>query len=165
MKFGNPEGATPIDADEERDLLPGHITIQRELNEWESQNIQKATVWGLSRKRGNLLTPGFVRDLHRRMFDETWAWAGEFRRSDKNIGVAWEQVPMEIRKLMDDARYWLAGSTFSVEEAAVRVHYRMVSIHPFANGNGRHARLFADILLFTHDLPRIEWDEMTMIRV
>jgi len=162
MKFVYPEGATPIDADEERALLPDHITVQRELNAWESQNIQKAAVWGLSRKRSNLLTLEFVRDLHRRMFDATWAWAGEFRRSDKNLGVAWEQVPVEVRNLMGDARYWLGESTFGVEEAAIRVHYRMVSIHPFVNGNGRHARLFADILLFNHDLPRIDWGEKSL---
>ena len=81
MMFAYPEGATPIDADEERVLIPDHITVQRELNEWESQNIQKAAVWGLSRKRSNLLTLKFVRDLHSRMFGETWAWAGEFRQS------------------------------------------------------------------------------------
>jgi Fic-DOC domain mobile mystery protein B len=157
MKFIDPEGATPIDADETAALIPGHITTQRELHEWESQNIQKATIWGLSRKRKDILTIDFIRELHRRMFDETWDWAGTFRRSDKNIGIAWELVPVETYKLLEDARYWLSESTFNLEETAVRLHHRMVKVHPFVNGNGRHARLLADILLFNHDRPRIDW--------
>jgi Fic-DOC domain mobile mystery protein B len=162
MKFVCPEEATPIDADDASALIPGHITTQRELNEWENQNIKKATVWGVSRKRSDLLSLSYVKELHRRMFDETWAWAGRFRQTDKNIGVAWEQVPVEVRKLMDDAQLWLRESTFSIGESAIRLHYRMVGIHPFPNGNGRHARLFADILLFNHDLPRIDWGKESL---
>lgn len=157
MRFTYPEGATPIDGDEEHGLIPDHITTQRELNEWESQNIQKAALWGLLRKRSDLLTLGFVKELHRRMFDETWEWAGKFRQTDKNVGVAWEQVPVETLKLLKDAEYWLARSTYRVEESAVRLHYRMVVIHPFINGNGRHARLFADVMLYNNELPRIDW--------
>lgn len=157
MKFVYPEGATPIKEDDAGALIPNHITTQRELNEWESHNIQKATSWGLSRKRSEVLSVDFVKELHRRMFDETWTWAGKFRQSNKNIGVAWEQVSIETRKLMDDAKCWLSESTFRIEESAVRLHYRIVAIHPFVNGNGRHARLIADILLFNHDLPQIDW--------
>jgi len=162
MKFVYPEGATPIDGDEAYALIPSHITTQRELNEWESQNIQKATIWGLSRKRSDLLSLGFVKELHNRMFNETWAWAGKFRQTDKNIGVAWEQVPVEILKLVHDVEHWLTESVFSVEESAIRLHFRMVSIHPFPNGNGRHARLLADILLYNHDLPRIDWGKESL---
>lgn len=157
MKLIYPEGATPIDPDEANGLIPDHITLQRELNEWESQNIQKAVAWGFSRKRSHVLTVEFVKDLHRRMFDETWNWAGVFRRSDKNIGVPWTHVPEETRKLLDDAKYGLTESVYGVAEAAVRLHYRLVSIHLFPNGNGRHARLLADIVLYNHDLPRIDW--------
>ena len=157
MKFTYPEGATPIDQDEAAGLIPDHITVQRELNEWESQNIRKAMSWSLSRKRHDVLTLDYVKELHRRMFDETWTWAGTFRKSDKNIGVAWEQVAVEIHKLLDDARYWLEEKVYSLPETAVRLHYRMVAIHPFINGNGRHARLFADVFLYNHDYPRIDW--------
>ncbi len=157
MKLSNQEGATPINEDEAAELIPDHITTQRELNEWESQNIQLAVNWGLSRKRSAILTVDFIKELHRKMFDETWTWAGQFRRSDKNIGVAWEQIPVEIHKLLDDTGYWLNESVFHVRETAIRLHHRVVAVHPFVNGNGRHARLLADILLFNHDLPRIDW--------
>ena len=157
MKFIYPEGATPIDEDEAVALIPGHITTQRELNEWESRNIQNAMLWGFSRKRSEILSLDFVRKLHHRMFNETWRWAGKFRRSDKNIGTDWEQIPEETYKLMDDAGYWIEESTYSIREVAIRLHYRLVLIHPFVNGNGRHARLFADVVLFNHDLSRINW--------
>jgi Fic-DOC domain mobile mystery protein B len=157
MRFVYPEGATPVDPDEAQALIPGHITIQSELNEWESQNIQKAVTWGLSRKRTGDLTAEFVRELHRRMFDQTWEWAGAYRRSDKNIGVPWEQVAVGVHKLLRDADVWLRESVYSVQESAIRLHHRVVAIHPFVNGNGRHARLLADVLLYNRDLPRIEW--------
>ena len=147
----------PIDLDEAQALIPGHITVQSELNEWESQNIQKAVTWSLSRKRSDVLAAEFVRELHRRMFDQTWAWAGAYRRSHKNIGVPWEQVSVEVHKLLRDADVWLTQSVYSVQESAIRLHHRMVVIHPFVNGNGRHARLLADVLLYNHDLPRIKW--------
>ena len=157
MRFVYSEGATPIDPDEAQALIPGHITTQSELNEWESQNIQKAVTWSLSRKRTGVLTATFVNVLHRRMFDQTWEWAGAYRRSDKNIGVPWEQVAVEVHKLLGDAGFWLAESVYSVQESAIRLHHRMVVIHPFVNGNGRHARLLADVLLYNRDLPRIKW--------
>lgn len=157
MKFVYPEGATPIDPDEAQALIPAHITIQRELNEWESQNIQRAVTWAISRKRTDILTAGFVVELHKRMFDQTWEWAGTYRRSNKNIGVPWEQVTVEVHKLLGDAGHWLASSEWSVQELAIRLHHRVVVTHPFVNGNGRHARLLADILLHNHDLPSISW--------
>ncbi len=157
MSFVYPKGATPIDPDEAQALIPDHITTQSELNEWESQNIQKAVTWSLSRKRTGVLTAGFVNELHRRMFDQTWEWAGAYRRSDKNIGVPWEQVAVEVHKLLGDAGFWLAEAVYSVQESAIRLHHRMAVIHPFVNGNGRHARLLADVLLYNCDLPRIKW--------
>ncbi len=157
MRFDYPEGATPIDENEAAGLIPGHITTQPELNEWENQNILHAEQWGFSRRRRDILSLGFVQELHRRMFDETWQWAGQFRRSDKNIGVAWEQISVEVRKLLDDVRFWLEASTYSIQESAVRLHHRLVWIHPFVNGNGRHARLYADLVLYNHGLPRIDW--------
>jgi Fic-DOC domain mobile mystery protein B len=152
-----PDGATPLNPDEAEGLIPAHITSRRELNEWEGRNIQRAMVWALTRKRTSILNTRFTQELHRRMFDETWTWAGQFRRSDKNIGVAWEQILVQLHRLLEDVGYWIRNSTWSPPESAVRLHHRMVQIHPFVNGNGRHARLMADVLLFNHDLPRIEW--------
>ena len=159
MKFVYPEGATPIHEDEAEALIPAHVTTRSELNEWESQNIQKAVTWGLSRKRRDVLTDSFVRELHKQMFDQTWDWAGTYRRINKNLGVPWEHVAVEVHKLLKDTDFWLAQSTWSVRESAIRLHHRIVTTHPFVNGNGRHARLLADVLLYNHDLPRIQWGD------
>ena len=78
---------------------------------------------------------------------ETWSWAGTFRRSDKNIGPAWHTVPVQLRHLLDDVRYQMEHNSFSRDELVARFHHRLVLIHPFPNGNGRHARLMADLLI------------------
>lgn len=157
MEFILIDGATPLDEDEVAGLIPDHISTQGELNAWESQNIEKAYSWGLSGKKSNILTIEYCKNLHLRMFDTTWKWAGKFRQSDKNIGCAWFDIPTEIMKLLDDTKLWVNDSVYRLQEIAIRFHYRMVTIHPFSNGNGRHARLYADILLFNFDIPHIEW--------
>lgn len=143
-----PEGATPLDADEDEGLIPPHITTRGELNAWEQANIIGAQEW-LRRRRStsSVIDMGFLRELHRRMFMDTWEWAGKFRKTMKNIGVAPELVPERTQNLLDDVRYWLDHETYPVDEIAARFHHLLVSIHPFPNGNGRHARLMADALL------------------
>lgn len=140
-------GATPLDPDEAEGLIPKHIRTQQELNEWEQANVLKAARWTARALRGDILSEAFVCELHRRMFDGTWKWAGIFRRSNKNIGVDRSQISVRLRELLDDVRYWLAHETYPLDEVAARFHHRLVSIHPFANGNGRHARLVTDVLL------------------
>jgi Fic-DOC domain mobile mystery protein B len=147
VKFSYPYGATPVDASEAEDLLPAHITTQRELNEWEALNILQALNWAVRKKSANVLDTAFIRTLHRKMFDQTWAWAGKFRTSNKNIGVEWPRIPEETLKLCDDATVWIRDRVFAPDEIAVRFHHRLVWIHPFPNGNGRHARLMADLLI------------------
>jgi Fic-DOC domain mobile mystery protein B len=85
--------------------------------------------------------------VHRRMFDATWHWAGDFRRSDKNIGCTWTEVPVRLYQLTGDVRAQLEYNAYPPAEIAARYHHRLVSIHPFPNGNGRHARFMADLLL------------------
>jgi len=142
-----PEGTTPLDPTEAEGLVPSHITTRAELNVWENQNILAAMKWLESRRPGNELTDRFIRDLHRRMFDETWEWAGTYRRSDKNIGVHWPEIPVVVRDLCGDGRYWLDNTVYPPRQAVARVHHRLVAIHCFPDGNGRHARLHADALL------------------
>ena len=140
--------ATPLDPDEAAALLPRHIATQGQLNEWEQANILAAVKWAAdARTKIDPLTDVFVRELHRRMFDRTWQWAGQYRHSDKNIGIEWAQVPVRVRDLIADTRYWIDHDTYPSVEAAVRLHHRLVAIHPFPNGNGRHARLVADLVL------------------
>ena len=143
------EGQTPIDEDEKDGLLIKTITTRAELNEFEQLGVEKAVEWSRRRKFNvdQILSEEFVKDLHRVMFDEIWKWAGEFRRTNKNLGVDKNEIRIELRKLLDDSRYWAANNVFGPDETAVRFSHRIVSIHPFANGNGRHSRLIADILI------------------
>jgi len=142
-------GQTPLDEDEKDGLLIPTITNRRELDEFEQLGVEKANEWLLSRKFSvnKILTENFVKDLHKRMFKDIWKWAGEFRKSNKNIGVDKFIIGMELKNLLDDCNYWIENKVFSEDEIAVRLSHRMVLIHPFANGNGRHSRLMADILI------------------
>lgn len=164
LEFANPEGATPLDPDEAEDLVPEHITTMAQLNEWEQTNILQAEQWLFSRKRRDLLTEPFVRALHRRMFDVTWTWAGRYRLTAKNIGIPASQIPLAVRDTCDDVTYWVTGRVYDLDEIAVRLHHRLVLIHPFSNGNGRHTRLMADALLFQHGAPRFSWGSTDLQR-
>jgi len=155
MKFSYPEGATPLEYDELADLIPQHITAQDQLNAWEQKNILFADQW--ARKQENIVSVDFMVQLHKHMFNQTWKWAGKFRRSMKNIGIDWHYIPIELKKLCDDAVYQLKYDTFSIDEIAVRIHHRLVWIHPFPNGNGRHGRLVADILVMKYGRHRFSW--------
>lgn len=142
-------GQTPIDDDEKEGLLIPTITMRSELDEFEQQNIENAVQWTLSRSFDALeiLTEDFVRRLHRRMFSDVWRWAGEFRRTNKNIGVDKFQIGIELRNLLDDCSFWIGHETYPSDEIAVRFSHRLVLIHCFPNGNGRHSRLIADVLI------------------
>lgn len=156
MTDGVPDGATPIEPDEADDLLPSHIRTREELNVWEQENVLRATAWA-RRARTPALDELTIRKLHRRMFDRTWAWAGRYRTSNKNIGVDWHRVQSEIRKLVDDGGFWLENGTYPIDEAALRLHHRLVLVHPFPDGNGRHARLWCDMLLEQNGRPVFTW--------
>lgn len=153
MTDEHPDGATPIDPDEADDLLASHVRTRQELNLWEQENILQAAAWA-RRARKPALDDSTV---HRRMFDRTWTWAGRYRTSDKNLGVDWRLVPSEVRKLVDDGRFWLENGTYSIDEAALRLHHRLVLIHPFPDENGRHARLWCDMLLEQNGRPVFTW--------
>ncbi len=143
------DGQTPIDEDEKEGLLIPTITTRGELDEFEQLGVEKAIEWTRKRKFGfqQILTEEFVRELHKKMFDDIWKWAGQFRTSNKNLGVDKNQIRTEIKKLLDDCRYWIDHKVFDEDKIAVRFSHRIVTIHPFSNGNGRHSRLIADILV------------------
>ena len=163
MKFEYAQGVTPIDPDEMAGLIPTHITTQGELNEWEQTNILQGLKWALRQKRRELLDEGFVRDLHQHMLGQTWKWAGQFRKSDKNIGVDWLQVPTQLRNLLEDVKAQIEYHTYDADEIALRFHHRLVWIHPFANGNGRHARLMADLLIGRLGQPAFSWGGQSLV--
>jgi len=124
-----------------------HVTTRGELDELEQANIESGLLWLGRQRRKDVLTDDFALTLHRRLFGEVWNWAGTFRKTEKNIGVDPLEISVQLRTLMDDAKYWAEHSTYDPVEAAVRLHHRMVFIHPFPNGNGRHARIMADTML------------------
>ena len=146
MEFHYAPGATPLDPDEAAGLVPTHITTQGDLNAWEQINIVQGDRWASRQKKRDLLDEGFIRDLHRQMFDKTWQWAGTFRKTNKNIGVDSTQVAVKLRNLLDNTKYQIENHVFDADETAVRFHHQLVWIHAFPNGNGRHARLMADLL-------------------
>ena len=142
-----PEHATPLDRNETEGLLLTHITSRSELDRWEQDNINEALAWLEKHPPKNILSESFMKRLHKKMFGNVWKWAGTFRRTDKNIGVPWYLISVELKKLCDDVAYWLENQIFPEDETAARFHHRLVSVHLFPNGNGRHARLMTDILL------------------
>jgi Fic-DOC domain mobile mystery protein B len=143
------DGQTPLDDDEKDGLkIPG-ITTRGELDEFEQIGVENA-IASLSKQKISLeiiLTERFITDLHIKMFGSLWRWAGEFRKTNKNIGVDKYYIGIEIKNLLEDCQFWINHKTFSEDEIAVRVSHRLVWIHPFANGNGRHSRLYADVLI------------------
>ena len=143
------DGQTPLDEEEKDCLLIPSIATRGELDEFEQQNIEQAIQWALGRsfKPKVIFTEEFIRTVHKRMYADVWAWAGEFRKTNKSIGIDKWQIPTELKYLLDDARYWHENNIYSPEEIAVRFKYRIVSIHCFQNGNGRHSRLMADIII------------------
>lgn len=161
IKLDYPPGATPLDGDELASLIPGHIATQSELNEWEQLNIVQGENW-VRKQRKAILNEAFLRQLHKQMFGETWRWAGEFRKSDKNIGVDWFNICVELKKLLDDTHYQIEHASYPPDEIAVRFHHRLVAIHPFSNGNGRHARLMADLLAERLGQPRFTWGSRSL---
>ena len=158
-------GQTPLDPDEVAGLKPRHIATQGELDEWEAQNILKASRWVARQKKLDVLNDHFCRELHVKMFEDTWKWAGTFRKSDKNIGCDWTQIAVNLRQLLDNVAYWLEHNVFPPEEIAVRFHHRLVWLHAFPNGNGRHARLMTDCLLRQCGLAPFSWGRGNLVIV
>ena len=164
MNFDYPEGATPLDPDETRGLLLSHITNRSELDRWEQENISEAELWAFSRAPNDILTVDFIKRMHKRMFGHVWRWAGEKRTSGKNIGVEVWQIDPDLSNLCADVAVWMEHGAYPPDEIAVRFHQRLTAIHPFPNGNGRHARLMTDILL-VHLLgqPRFTWGSGNLV--
>jgi Fic-DOC domain mobile mystery protein B len=143
------DGQTPLEDEEKEGLLIKSITNHGELNEFEQQNIEDAIQWTMQRsfKKEQILGEQFIKALHKRMYGHVWAWAGEFRKTNKNIGIDCWQISVELRKLLKDTLYWTDNKSYAPEEIAVKFKHRLVSIHCFPNGNGRHSRLMADIII------------------
>ena len=164
MEFNYP-GATSLDPNEVEGLIPTHITKREELDRWEQDNINEALAWVEGHKPKDILNETFIKLLHKKMFCNVWKWAGTLRQSDKNIGVLWYNIPVELKQLCDNAEYWIEHQTFPEDEIAAHFHYKLVLIHLFSNGNGRHARLITDILLeYIFNKPPFTWGRANLIQ-
>ena len=143
------DGQTPLDEEEKEDLLISTLATRGELDEFEQQNIEQAVWWTLkhSFKVETVFTEDFIKTLHKRMYGNVWAWAGKFRKTNKNIGVDKWKIPTELRCLLGDVKFWYDNNTYSPDELTIRFKHRLVKIHCFPNGNGRHSRLMADIVI------------------
>ncbi len=158
MTFEDPEGATPLGPDEKQGLKFTHITTRGELDELEQANIEQGLAWLSRRRGGDIFDDAFIRTLHKRLFGAVWSWAGAYRLTEKNIGIDPLQIAVQTRLLLDNARYWAEKDVYAPREAGARFHHRMVQIHLFPNGNGRHARIAADVMLEEYyDHPPIKW--------
>jgi len=160
LELHNSDGQTPLNEEEKEGLLNRSISTRGELDEFEQQNIEQAIQWTLSRKfkEEYVFSEGFICEVHKRMFGNVWAWAGDYRKSNKNIGVDKWQIPIELKSMLEDAKYWHNNKTYSQDEIAIRFKHRLVSIHCFPNGNGRHSRLIADIIIEKlYNKPVFSW--------
>ena len=156
------DASTPLTEEEREDLIPSYIALRPELNEAEQANILEAEEWAFARKR-DVLDERFLTGLHKRMFGRVWRWAGKFRKTERNIGIDAYRITVELRQLLDDCRYWIEHGTYEPDEIAARFHHRLVWIHPFPNGNGRHARTATDLLLVSMGRPRLTWGRVNLV--
>ncbi len=161
------DGQTPIDENEKEGLLIQSITTHGELDEHEQLNIEKAIEWIIQTKINpdKILTEEFIKKIHEKMFSDIWKWAGKFRKSEKNIGVEWIKIGVELKYLLDDTKYWIDNKTYSPDEIAIRFKHRLVNIHCFPKGNGRHSRIMADIIIesiFNKEI--FTWNHSNMLK-
>jgi len=158
------DASTPLTEEEREELIPSYITLRYELNEAEQRNILEAEEWAFSRKR-DVLSERFLKDLHKRMFGRVWRWAGKFRQTERNIGVDAYRIATDLRQLLDNCQYWIDHVTYEPDEIAVRFHHQLVFIHPFPNGNGRHARTATNLLLVAFGRPPFSWGSTNIVDV
>lgn len=161
------DGQTPLDEDEKESLKIKSITIQKELDEFEQLTIEKAVEWTIRTKfkPEKILTEKFIKDLHKKMYGDVWKWAGEFRKTEKNIGIQWTQIGIALKNLIDDTKYWIENNSYPPEEIAIRFKHRIVSIHCFPNGNGRHSRIMADIIIESIFRKEVfDWQKSNMVK-
>jgi len=161
--FPEDDGNTPLSHEEKLGLIPSWITLRHELNEVEQINITEGERWAFSRSR-DVLDKDFLCELHKRMFGQVWAWAGDYsHESNRRIGSDYWNIPLDLHQLLGDARFWVENETYGPDEIAIRFHHRLVFIHPFPNGNGRHGRLAADLFITQLGGKRFTWGRASLI--
>ena len=156
------DGTTPLGVDEREGLKLSYVTTRGDLNAAEQQNILKAQTWARRRNNDQVLSRSYLNGLHKRMYGDVWSWAGTYRTTEKNIGIAPARIQTDLQELLDNVAYWIQHDTYPPDEVAARFHHKLVYIHPYPNGNGRHARLATDILLETLGRTPFTWGRATL---
>lgn len=91
------------------------------------------------------------------MLRDVLRWAGKFRNSERNRRIDHWEIRAALRQPLDDTVALIEFRTYPNDEIAVRFHLRLVVIHPFPNGNVRHARFMADLLAIWLGERRFCW--------
>lgn len=162
--FETDDNSTPLTEEEKQQLKLKWVTTRAELNELETKGIAGAEIWLLNNKK-DILNESFIKTLHKKMFGDIWKWAGTYRISERNIGVAPYEIQPKLRVLLDDVKFWLEHKTYSEKEIAIRFHHRLVQIHPFPNGNGRISRLMADLLMKKQGFSNLNWGSGSLTQI
>lgn len=152
-------GQTPLDEEEKRDLIPS-VIVREDLDAFEQENILEARKWVMQKSvlaKQDVFSEKCLLNVHKRMYGHVWKWAGRFRKTNKNIGVEYYRIPTELHSLLGDAKYWLEYHSYPITDLAVIFHHRLVKIHLFPNGNGRHARMCADIIIAKFGGEKLTW--------
>lgn len=150
--------ATSLEPEEIKGLKLSHITSRSQLDFWEAQNILEAQIWAKGLRHRDFFTPKFLCTVHQKMFSDVWRWAGKYRRTEKNLGVLPHLIETEVYALCEDVKAWQEYNAYGADEFAARFHHRLVAIHPFSNGNGRHSRFIADLILEKlFECPPFSW--------
>ena len=169
LSFGDDDANTPLTEEVLEGLIPSWVTTRADFNEVEARNAVAGYDWIRSTRptAGEILTTDFVQELHLRMFGEVWRWAGTYRRTETNIGVDWWTISVAVMRLVDDFSHRLgcgaSGESAEIDLVCVEYHHRMVKIHPFPNGNGRHARACGDALAMALDRPAFSWGRASIV--
>lgn len=159
---GDDEGNTPLTPEEREGLIPSWIATRADLNRAEFDNISRAHAWAAARAR-DVLDFDVLLTLHRQMYGRVWRWAGDFRTTGKNIGVDPVRIGMDLHALLVEVRFWVADVVYPADELMARFHHRLVLIHAFPNGNGRHARMAADMLAVQMGAVPLTWGRTSLI--
>jgi Fic-DOC domain mobile mystery protein B len=167
LVYAYEDGQTPLNEEEKEGLLLKSIINHGELDEHEQLNIENAMLWlyGQKLKKDKILSETFILNLHKKMFDTVWRWAGSYRKTEKNIGVSWINIRTDLKILLDDTIFWIDNSTYPPDEIAIRFKHRLVNIHCFPNGNGRHSRIMADIIIESIFKKEVfSWNQSNMVK-
>jgi len=154
--FETDDNSTPLTEEEKQQLKQKWVTNRSELNELETLGIASAEIW-LKKNKKDILNENFIKSLHKKMFGDVWLWAGKFRTTERNIGVAPYNIQPQLKILFDNVSYWIENKTFNEKETAIRFHHNLVKIHPFPNGNGRLSRIMADLLMQKLAGRNLDW--------